>query len=224
MKFHIIEVISIIAIFLSLLMSYNFITLKKGNRQSNIVFSILLFVFSILITCSLIYTHGASGDLFKIAMICSQGAFLVGPLIYIYICSITDQHFIFNYKLFFHAIPFLLVACYFFLKFYIIEILSEWRFDIRIFSGGMILIQSLVYIVFILRKVHSFKVYIKSFEHNYQYPLLIWLRIITIGYIAIWSINIQTFIVLDLWKKAGMCPYMYSLYFLVFFLFLNAII
>lgn len=224
MKFHLIEVLSIIAIFLALLMSYYFITLKKGSRQSNSIFSSLLFVFSILITCSLIYTHGASWNILKLTIIGSQFALLIGPLIYFYIISITDINFRFKIKYIIHFIPFILITFYFFHKTYIVKNFIALKTAIRIYSSIPILIQNLIYIILILITIRSYNIQSKSFVHNSYNPLFRWLRFVIIGYIAIWSINIQTFVVLDLWEKAGMCPYMYSLYFLVFFLFVNAIV
>lgn len=224
MKFSVIEVISLIAIFQSLLMAAFFLSLKKGNRKSNLLFAAILSVFAILISYSFIIQREISLKVFEVAIIVSQSALLIGPLIFLYINSRLDSKFDFTRKDLIHFAPYVLVSFYFIVRFYIYDQSITWESPARVTNNIIILTQNFAYIILVFYNLKSHRIPIKSIMISSQNPRLSWLRIILLGYIAVWSINIQIFVVLDVCNRYGWCPYIFSLYFLILFLLLNTIV
>lgn len=224
MSFTVIEVIGIIAILQSVILAAFFLTHKKGNRQSNRILSAILGVFAVLISYSLVLQHGAFEDVYKFMIIGSQSALLIGPLVYLYVCSRLDPKFGFSGKDLLHAAPFVLAASYFVVRFYIIDRFIEWESPVRITNNIAILLQNGAYLILVLRKLTSHKVPVKAMLFESGNPGLSWLRILLLGYIAIWSINIQILVAFDVWGKYEFCPYIFSLYFLALFLLINVIL
>ena len=110
MKFSIIEVISIIAITQSLLLTLFLITLKNSKTQSNKILSMIHIIFAIMITCALFLTRSVSSiDYLKIIIVNHQFALIMGPLIFLYINSILNQDFYLKIRDIVHFIPFILV-------------------------------------------------------------------------------------------------------------------
>lgn len=224
MQFTIIEVVSLITIFQSLLMSVFFFSLKKGNGQSNKILSTILFVFAVLILYTFITNHGASVNVYKVAVIGSQAALLIGPLIFLYLYSRLEPKFRFNKKHLIHFLPFILACAYFVIRFYILNLFIQWESPVRVVDNIIILIQNSVYIILVARLLRTYNIPVKSIILTSKNYRLSWLRLVLLGYIAIWSINFQFLVVFDVFGKYGLCPFMFSLYFLTLFLLLNTIL
>jgi AraC-like DNA-binding protein len=58
-------------------------------------------------------------------------------------------------------------------------------------------------------------------NHN---PQRAWLRLFVLGFIILWVVKLQTFVLINVWKLFRFCPYSESLYFLSMFLFFNTLL
>jgi AraC-like DNA-binding protein len=151
-------------------------------------------------------------------------AFLIGPLLYLYVNSLLDVRYRFRAGEWAHAIPFIVaIACSMAIvrhydHFYI------WRYPGRIYFSGAILVQNFAYAAasFSILKAHGITV--KTFLSYIDNSRLAWVRFFIGGYIVLWSVQLQLFVGWDVLQSPQWCPYATSLYFLCAFLFFNGMV
>lgn len=226
MKLLLSDIIGIVAIFQAIFLVLFFLTNKRGNRTTNIIFAALLFAFTINILFSLsqsdvlrVYFKGRGVYIFLI----NQITYLIGPLFYIYIKSLIIRDFYLKKQDVVHALPFLLSVIFFITVIYLPYGLAFTQFAILYLYGGCILAQELVYLVLIIIILKKNNLTLKSFFTRTKDTKLSWLRLFLFGYILIWNMKLQTFVLTNIQLYKDFCPYRESLYFLVMFLFLNTI-
>ena len=227
MKLSIVHILGIIAIFQSLVLSLFFFTNKKGNSLSNRIFGLFLFTFAIIIS----YSFSNSIDVYKsftnyslLFFIVAQTAFLIGPLLYFYIKSLLVNNFGFTKKDSLHLVPYLVAVILFPTIRLAMKGNSGWNIPLNtIFNASLLLVES-IYIILSYRLLRTNNIRVKSFFSfggNKQFPGI---KFLIVGFIFIWNIKLQSFLLLNIGEKFQFCPYTESLYFLVMFLFLNALI
>ena len=220
MQFTLIETISIIAAFQSFLLAIYFISIKGLKRQSNVLLSSILTIFIVLIISSLFLTRGVSSQYLKFVIICNQFSLLIAPMLYLYIKTSNGNPYQLKTKDLLHAIPFLIVISYFIYNFYVIDHFIFWRSMVRIFGSAIFLIQSSLYLILSIRTLKDSRNKVAGNMASGQS----WLQTVVTGFVVVWLINMHLFIVLDLWHNYGMCPYLYSVYFLTLFVIFNLLI
>ena len=227
MKLGIVHILGIIAIFQSLVLSLFFFTNKKGNSLSNKIFGALLFNFAVIISYSFSNSIGIYKSFIEYSslfFIVDQTAFLIGPLLYFYIKSLLTNNFAFEKKDLIHLTPFVIAVILFpLLRSFIING-AEWNISLNmIFNASLLLVES-VYIILsyiLLRKNNISVRSLFSSDENKQFSGI---KFLAIGFILIWNIKLQSFLLLNIGAKYQFCPYTESLYFLVMFLFLNSLV
>jgi AraC-like DNA-binding protein len=94
----------------------------------------------------------------------------------------------------------------------------------RISGSVFFLIQNMVYLTAVLLNIklsnHSIRTLLLKSKQN-PHPGL---RFLLMAYIILWTVQIQTFLILDLWNKYRLCPYLTSIYFLVVFILMTIFI
>jgi AraC-like DNA-binding protein len=225
MKFLIIHIAALIAIFQCLFLSLFFFTNKRGDSTSNKIFALLLLVFSANICYSFTLSKGMI-EYFnmyarEISLI-GQMSFLVGPLLYLYVKSQLLSNFKFHKKNLIHFIVFT-IAIAFMLILPVNSISYNSYRLIKFFYNIAPLIQDAFYLGLIFYTFRKNNIRLKDFfwQGNAR---ITWLRIFVVGFILIWNIKLQGFIAFNVEELWQFCPYTESLYFLILFLFLNVII
>ncbi len=227
MKFNTLHIVSIITIFQSILMALFFLLNKKSPRTSNILLSSLLIVFSILVTCSLIVSLNllkGSQTYSKLVLLLGQTAFLVGPLLFLYIRSLLNMNFSFNKYDWLHFIPFVIAVIYSDGIIQTINTLSIWTYPGRLFITAAILSQNIIYLIASWKDIQSYGLTFKLFLSYIDNSRLSWVRYFTVGYILLWSAQLQVFFGWDILGHPTWCPYGLSLYSVTAFVFFNGIL
>lgn len=226
MKLQLIHIAALIAIFQCLFLSLFFFTNKKGDSSSNKIFASLLFIFAIYAGYSFTQSVGVDEYFYKYFLklyIISQVSFLISPLLYLYVKSLLIPNLKLEKKDIIHALLFLLAVGFLLL---LPVVLKNARISFRslnLIYGTILLLQDAFYIALIFITLKKYSIRIKDLISPGSSKIS-WLRIFVVGFILVWSVQLQGFIafnVEELWK---FCPYTESLYFLVIFLFLNTII
>lgn len=223
MQFSLIEVISITAVLQALLLAAASLFSGRSEKRSNILLVFLFLVFIILIVSSLTLTRNAPYPYMRLIMIGNQAALLVGPLIYLYLVSLMRDDFPLMRRDCFHFIPFFGFTLYLIFRLYIKREFVPWQSSLRIFCSSAFLIQSIFYFILIQKRISGSESVKNRLNHVMHSSGLQYLKLMHVGFIAIWLINMQAFVALDMWKRAGLCPYLYSIYFLILFLLINVL-
>jgi AraC-like DNA-binding protein len=208
-------------------MAFFFFQNKKSPRTSNILLSSLLVVFSILVCCSLIVSLrlGPLNQIYNnLVIILGQAAFLVGPLLFFYIRSLLDINFSFKRQYWLHFIPFILVVIYTAVIIQTIGKNNIWTYPGRFLITAGILFQNITYLLIAWKDIRSYGLTLKLFLSYIDNSRLSWMRYFTVGYILLWSAQLQVFIGWDILRHPAWCPYGLSLYFVTAFLFFNGIL
>ncbi|OGU57008.1 MAG: hypothetical protein A2V66_05430 [Ignavibacteria bacterium RBG_13_36_8] len=226
MSFLLSDIIGIAAIFQACFLVIFFLTYRKGDKTTNVLFAALLFAFMINIGFSLaqsevLYVYFK--DFLKVIFLINQVAFLIGPLFYLYIKSIIIRDFYLTKRDALHTLPFIFSLIYFLAKLYLPLNIDPTHISIKYFYSGGLLVQELFYLmlIFILLKKNNLS--LKSLFSRTKDTKLSWLRLFLVGYILLWNMKLQTFVFTNIRFYPDFCPYRESLYFLVMFLFLNTI-
>jgi len=221
------HIASIITIFQSILMAIFFFQNKKSPRTSNILLSLLLLVFATLVCCSLIISLRL-GPVHKIysrlVILFGQAAYLVSPLFFFYIRSLLNVNFSFQKRYTVHFIPFFAAFIY---TFFIIQTLGNnnvWTYPGRFLILTGIMAQNILYLIASWKDIRSYGLTLRLFLSYIDNSRLSWMRYFTVGYILLWSAQLQLFIGWDILRHPEWCPYGLSLYFVTAFLFFNGIL
>jgi len=208
-------------------MAFFFLQNKKSPQRSNILLSSLLIVFSLLVSCSLIVSLNLlknSHTYSKLVLLFGQTAFLVGPLLFLYIRSLLDMNFSFNKYDWLHFIPFIIAFIYSIGVIQTILRLNIWTYPGRLFITAAILSQNIIYLVASWKIIRSYGLTFKLFLSYIDNSRLSWVRYFTVGYILLWSAQLQVFLGWDILGHPTWCPYGLSLYSVTAFIFFNGIL
>ncbi len=225
MKFNIFQIITIIALFQSVLIACFLFSNTKRFKINNFILAILLSIYSLIIAGSLLQTVGI-GHLFlqqhKLLFILRQCLFLIGPLVYFYILSMINPNFKFKRKHIIHFIPFILALCYYSIKIYPINNFIIGKSNLRFFNSASMLSLNIGYLVmslFQLKKIKQNRILSGIKQKN-----IFWLKFVISGFIFLWTIQFNTFLILDVAFQIQWCPYMASLYSIGIFIVFNSMI
>ncbi|MGD1043878.1 MAG: AraC family transcriptional regulator [Bacteroidota bacterium] len=152
-----------------------------------------------------------------------QTAFLTGPLIYFYLMSFSRKNVLLRKNLF-HWLPFLsamvLLSIYYVTENHFII----WKSGINIYDTILILTHNLTYIILSILTLMPFHVSFRTMYSNIRSSSPIgWLQVLLIGFIFIWSINLNSFATYWVLKRPHWCAFTGSIFALTVFLFINAI-
>ena len=223
MIFSFLKIAGIIAIFQMVLLIL-FFNSRKNRNTSNKILSLILFVYTIQICAIDFLTSVTVNILVKFNLFpafCNQFMLLFGPLIWIYSKTIIEERI--NRWQLLHTIPFLIMILYILIKNRIDPNYLFLSTEFSFYTSGLILGQCLIYIlltgVSVYRKIDLYKIHFKqSDEAQRLYGFLL------AGFILLWALKFNTFLLINVWKVFGICPYAASSYFIAGFLFLNILV
>ncbi|MBN1118577.1 MAG: AraC family transcriptional regulator [Bacteroidales bacterium] len=216
MKFDLLQTSGISTIVLSCIIGIYFIQTDKERKSKNSLLAGILFIYALMIICSLVLSTGLNSKLFTWAHIGNQSMFLIGPLLYLYIKSQINLNFQFSKIHLVHGIPYIAATSYLILKFNYVHIPITCRSN-HILVGSVAFIHTLVYFCFsiLVLKRSGFPIR-KSFRRVKEnksglLPLLVY------GCFSIWLTKLLFFLIWDISGFYKGCNELVNLYFLVSF-------
>ena len=157
----------------------------------------------------------------KILILLKQVSLLTGPALYLYIISFLKKGFSWTSSLK-HIIPFVIIIIYIPFVFYGKTSFILWENPIDLNTSLLIFAQNLVYIVFSVyelknsgKSIHLFFRELKESTH------FAWLQYLLIGFIVLWTFNVNSFAIIMIVKKPDWCAYTEGVFTLISFLFIN---
>lgn len=225
MQLTVFNLLAILTFFQGTLVGAIFFFRKKGHSLSNKIFGLLIWIYTINLFTSFARSTKAYTffmDYHKPIYILSLVAFLIGPLLFFFVRSMTNVNFKLTRQSLWHFIPFFMAVIY-----ALLEILSTDRFilwfsDLYKVNMFALLVQLLVYIILSFKigfnKESAYKLYNQNEKSN-----LNWIKYTVIGFIAVWYTKLQFFAILMIFKKITWCAYTESIYYTAIFIIINFI-
>lgn len=120
MELNVIQIISLLAVFVSLLLAASLLSMRSANYLSNVLLSLFLIVSAVdsdaIFLGQYIYPNYPA-----LGMFLSSLVFLKMPLLYLYLVSVTFSDFKLKWKHLWHGLPFLVNFLIFIPRFYAID-------------------------------------------------------------------------------------------------------
>ncbi len=226
-ELNIIPIACIVAIFQAWLMAIFLFTIKKGNKQSNIILGFWFLSFAVIICCSFIvgnYVWQYFVNYHKLIFIISQLSLLTAPLLYFYAKSLLDENFRFSGDDIIHLLPFITITCYITVVLILTKKFYIWRHPLDIVSNGFFVFQNIFYCFLILQLLKSHELSVKKLFFNKKDLKYNWIRLLIIGSFAIWIAKLHSFILGITSTGENWCTYTASASFLASFLFMTSIV
>lgn len=222
------SILTIISIFITTLLTVFFFVTRRGFVPETRLLALLLLVFNLQIFYSCTTSFFASEYFMpwhKPLFMIRQVSFLVGPLIWLYVNAFRKRKEIFRYESTLHFLPFAVSWMFLLIYFRGIERFVIWESIIDFFTTILILIHTVLYLVFSLRCLNPEKPGMKKFFAGLlSAPNNRWLRMLLLGFILLWIVNLNSFALYMIIRRPGWCAYTESIYALTAFLFITAII
>lgn len=166
MELDILNVMSLLIVFVDLVLAAFLLTVKSENRASNYLLSAFLIVSAIDSDSNFLGPYVYS-NFPGLGMFLSSMVFFKLPLLFLYILSITKSGFSLKRKHLLHVIPFIIIFLVFLPRFYLVSFddkityidsntLSDRLLEVQI-SYIMVHIQILVYFVLIFKAIFRYK-------------------------------------------------------------------
>ena len=209
------------AIFQSLLLSLFFWINKRGFRISNRILAMSLLAFGLLIFGTMPGASYQFQHYYKLAFVLRRAAFLIAPLFYFYIKSITDKRFQFRLIDSLHFIPFMATLIFSLYQGFVEGIWYITFTEEYYLHTSAIVIHNLIYLWFANRHLKKSGFSIKQLIQESDYAHHKLLKFIIIGFSVFWLVNFQNLFIFKVLKIYSWCPYGGSVYCLIPFLFLN---
>lgn len=138
------DILSVLITFLSLFFAFYLLTIRSKNRLSNYLISFFLIIRAIdsgaIITSQLIFPYYPG-----LGLLINTSLFLSPPLLYFYICSVTNKDFKLSTKYIYHAIPFIVAIVILIPRFYLTNF--DDKIEILMASDGKIIEMKLVFLM-----------------------------------------------------------------------------
>ena len=211
--------IALLGMFMTLILFFFFLITPKGNKSGNRILAALILVFGFQIFIALSmgnygYQYFLRPHLYIYCL--KLTCFISGPLIYHYFKAILNRDKSIKIHLL-HFIPFLGGLVFF----------GYFRFDIHLIAKTTVLIhslclfQNLVYILasaFLIRRRNApLRFAISDFTDS---SLVNWIRIVMLGFITIWIVQLNSLSLYVILKQPGWCAYTSSIISLMILIFM----
>jgi AraC-like DNA-binding protein len=138
------DVLNVLSAFFSLFFAFYLLSLKSGNRTSNLLISFFLIINaidagSVISSQFIVPRHPGFGLLLNTVI------FLGPPLLYFYICSVTYQDFKLKWKYLWHSLPFVVAILLLIPRFYLADF--DTKIHILRAEDGLIVEFKIIYLL-----------------------------------------------------------------------------
>lgn len=133
--------ITFITLFLIVIIALALLLRKQGNKISNRIFSAVLLVYGVLLSVSFststwMYEQFLGQQ--KLIFMMSLMAFLVGPLLFMYLKSLVLPRFSWNWKRAMHFAPYFIASVYGFIEISPVEDFIFWLSPLYLLEKGKV--------------------------------------------------------------------------------------
>ncbi len=183
---------------------------KKKNQIANKILALMVLLFSIGILFPLYVSSGIYIKLWWLSPFFNSLFYSFGPLLYMYIKSLTTPQFQLSKKYFLHMIPMALSLLYYSSIFFLPSkmhqnFLYETYFEINLISYISMFISLSQVLFYIILCFRLFRMHSKNIRKSYSElgnVSLIWIRHLVVLIIAIWitAVGLQSFLPEELIK------------------------
>lgn len=195
---------------------------KFGQIRTNKTLSVLLFIFLLQIIYSFTTSNYEYSNFLKYhkeIFILQKSAFLMGPIMYLYVRLVINPKLILRKTELLHTIPFFVILC---TTVYLLkgnDTFIIWKSNmLNVIAIFLILIHNLIYLVLILSYLKIHKVGIKPFFSELaQSNILAWLKFFIFSFILLWIINVYIFATIMIIGDTSWCAFTNSIFALVVF-------
>ncbi len=207
-------------------MAFFFLQKKGDPRTGSILLSLLLIVFSVLVSCSLaislrLTTESPYSDA---VLLLTQTSFLTGPLFYIYLLTMVDVNFAFKKNSWLHFVPFIIAVTYAAILVVTLPKRDIWTYPGRTLITAAVGVQILLYLIATWKSVRQNGLNLRLLLSYIDNSRLSLLRYFYIGFVVLWTTQLQLFVGWDILRHPQWCPYGVSLYIASAFLFLAGVL
>ena len=226
MGFNFIQGLSLAAISQSGLMSIHFFRLKRGDRVLNRILAVFLVTFVLLMFASLAVTAGLERFFIpyhKPLFLIRQLGFLTGPLLYFFVRRSIDPNYELRKYHAWHFVPFVVAVLFYFIRFVQIPYFVVWQSSIRLPNTSLTLVHNLIYFIISILLLKKTRFQLQNNGNGDSRSKTVWVLLLTCGTAMIWLIELNSLIVLFVFRYVRFCPHMASLYSACVFIFCNSI-
>jgi len=206
----IISLINLFGFFLGILFVLIILRFKKGKSQHKKILAALIFSLCTIILTSFLWTSDGYylyPHLFKILPLFYL---VIGPLLYLYIKSLTKEEFKLNPRYFLHFIPFVLNIIFYlpyYLKpaedklLYIESFFSSQTLNIQAYEFMLFrLVHLLIYLLIGFRLIYRYHRDVKNVYSSYQETKLSWMTILVVVFTTVF-VNYLLYFLVRFWGE-----------------------
>lgn len=201
------NIIIILGIIQGFFLGISLLTIKRGNQKANRILSILMILISVHLINSILFNTGYCKKFPQLLIVGRPYVFLFGPVLYLYVKSVTTKNFKIEKKYFLHFLPFIIQVTYL-IPFFILEnqkkivLFEEWCTSPTIEEYVITFIQIAhvfiyIYFVYRIRNIHEQK--LKKSYSSIEKINLDWIKSIFIMFMVVFVV----FAVLVLYSALG---------------------
>ena len=221
------NILTIISVFLGCLLSVFFFVTPKGERSQNRILSALLAVFCLqifysFVTSSYAFQYFLGGH--KVLFLIRQTSFLIGPLVYFYVLSFLNKEKITAPIQWIHFAPFFLVCLFLLLNYPRMDHFVIWESRLDLYDTIAILTSNCIYLLFSFLSIRIGKgdptTWLEILKSSTPQS---WTKILLLGFILDWLVNLNSFALYMILRNPGWCAYTASIYALTAFLFMSLV-
>jgi hypothetical protein len=191
------DIIRFITVFQFLFFSLFLLSHKKGNKTSNKLFGLFLFLKALCFSNGLFFRYKVSVISFSPHLFYwgESAEFLLGPLLYLYTISLAYRNFKLKPNHLFHLIPFAIHLTFYSFRFHRydaetkIDLLSQYLLSMNeyIINHSAIYVHFLVYTLAILFVIYRYNNALKENFASIEKLKLSWLKLLISGFIVLWG-------------------------------------
>jgi hypothetical protein len=210
MDISLLHILSLAAIVQALLMALFWLLNKNSPAVSNRILAAMLFILAAVSSTAVFKTMTpiqVHMRYHRQIFLIGQLAFLVGPLLYFYVKSLLELNFTFRKRDLLHLVPFVIAFAGSWLVFE-----RHHPFIIALFPGRLVfsscvLVQNILYVPACFSILRTAGLTPASFLSVIENAKLAWVRMLVVGYIVLWIMQLQVFMVWDAIVLPEWCPY-----------------
>nr|NQU89339.1 helix-turn-helix transcriptional regulator [Bacteroidota bacterium] len=218
-------ILSVIAIFQSLLMAFFLFFSKKNAPVERNILAFLFLIFSVFISGSLMIMYGQTMTAHSIAHIASLTVFLAPPTLYFFILCKTNPHFQLSWKDLVHFIPFIVVVTVMVFR------LSTDKQNVLVFFTPygislltLLFVQNFIYLAKVYQRLHRLGIPVFRFGKSGLSLQHKWLRNLMLVTTSVLIIKLALFVLWNVFSLVGICIFFTGVFFIFSFVILNATI
>lgn len=227
MTLNLFSIVTLFSIFLTIVLVIFFLFTKNGHGNENKILAFLLVLFSLQIVYSFfvsIVNYQFFVEWHMPLYLLRQTSFLIGPAIYFYVNAFIKRKVLVLFKMGYHFLPFVGMVVFLLIFYRYNKHFTIWESNFDFYNTILILSHNLLYFLLCILAMKKLKISFRDLHKDIKYiTSSSWLRIIILGFVFIWVINLNSVAIVYSINNYEWCAYTESTKALTFFLFICTI-